>query len=354
VHCITKEIPLIQSGCQDSSDCDLPNVNQHSCVSGECGIVNCDAGFADCDGSNENGCETQLGSDRDCSACGDDCSADFSHASGSCQSGSCVMGACLGGYADCDGSDANGCEEMLGSDTQCSACGDDCIADFANASGSCQSGSCAMGACLDNYADCDRQSANGCEVELGTDSDCSGCGDNCTYKYAHSVGECQAGSCRIKYCADFYGDCNATAEDGCETALGSNQHCSACDDSCAADEDCTVEAGQYHCLTRGCPDQDGDGFADVACGGTDCNDAAANVNPAAVETCNNQDDNCDGNVDEGQVCASEPSSGCGCGSAGGDRPAGVLAMLIMLALISGRRKEGRAQCRGRRHTSRSR
>jgi hypothetical protein len=42
-------------------------------------------------------------------------------------------------------------------------------------------------------------------------------------------------------------------------------------------------------------DADGDGFP----AGEDCNDGDAAMNPAAVETCNGVDDNCDGEVDEG-------------------------------------------------------
>ena len=65
------------------------------------------------------------------------------------------------------------------------------------------------------------------------------------------------------------------------------------------------------------PDADGDGFGDrngvpvESCApivghsvyGTDCDDAAAAINPAALEICDRVDNDCDGEIDEGGVCA---------------------------------------------------
>lgn len=49
----------------------------------------------------------------------------------------------------------------------------------------------------------------------------------------------------------------------------------------------------------GCADADGDGYQDVSCGGSDCNDGDAAVNPGATELCDGIDNNCDGVIDEG-------------------------------------------------------
>jgi len=56
-------------------------------------------------------------------------------------------------------------------------------------------------------------------------------------------------------------------------------------------------------------DADGDGFPLCAEGGgaADCNDQIDTINPAATETCNGMDDNCDGAIDEGN-----PAGGVAC------------------------------------------
>ncbi len=60
-----------------------------------------------------------------------------------------------------------------------------------------------------------------------------------------------------------------------------------------------TEAGHARVYEQVPCDADGDGYDNTACGGTDCNDNDASVNPGATEICNGQDDDCDGTVDEG-------------------------------------------------------
>ncbi|MFP4597422.1 MAG: MopE-related protein [Persicimonas sp.] len=55
--------------------------------------------------------------------------------------------------------------------------------------------------------------------------------------------------------------------------------------------------------TPDCPDRDGDGFADQACGGQDCDDTDAMVYPGAPEVCSDKDNDCDGQINEGLECS---------------------------------------------------
>jgi hypothetical protein len=44
-----------------------------TCATGTCDFTGCAPGWDNCDGDKTNGCETQLGTDQNCSKCGDDC-----------------------------------------------------------------------------------------------------------------------------------------------------------------------------------------------------------------------------------------------------------------------------------------
>ena len=62
--------------------------------------------------------------------------------------------------------------------------------------------------------------------------------------------------------------------------------------------------GPYDLEVTCCPDTDGDGFADVSCGGFDCDDGDPGIHPLAWETCNDSVDNdCDGVVDLDYECS---------------------------------------------------
>ena len=110
--------------------------------------------------------------------------------------------------------------------------------------------------------------------------------------------------------------------------LGADEYCNAADDDCdgTVDEDDAVDASTWY------EDADGDSYGNsasthVACAqplgfvsdDTDCDDADATQYPGADEYCNNEDDDCDGDVDEDDavdaVIGYEDADGDGFGDA---------------------------------------
>lgn len=246
-----------------------------------------------------------------------------------CPSGVCVIVSCDPGWADCDGERLDGCETALGILSDCAACGDACA--FANAAGSCQGGVCVMGACAAGFGDCNGSAGDGCETALGTASDCAACGDTCAF--AHAAGSCQGGVCVMGACAAGFGDCDGQAGDGCEVALSTVANCGACGRACPAGQACQAAGGGFGCVSV-CADTDGDGHPGVSCGGGDCDDGAPAIHPGAAEVCDGADDDCDGLTDEEEVCGSRNASGgggCGCGHAPGSGVAALVPLLLWRA-----------------------
>jgi hypothetical protein len=83
-----------------------------------------------------------------------------------------------------------------------------------------------------------------------------------------------------------------------------------CDDSVDNDCDGFTDLEDDEC---GCVDHDCDGYGENCELGDDCDDTIASVHPGAEELCNNTDDDCDGQTDEGFDLLSDPDN---CGECG--------------------------------------
>jgi hypothetical protein len=102
--------------------------------------------------------------------------------------------ACPSGYGDCDRNPANGCEVNLKTDpSNCGICGGNCVPGGQYSRRTCISGQCIFFACFDDagYANCDYDPYNGCEIHLlSSDNNCGACGIRCLNGQHCSLGTC--------------------------------------------------------------------------------------------------------------------------------------------------------------------
>ncbi len=162
---------------------------QTSCVKGVCRAACTNAGFADCNATVDDGCETDLNADAaNCGACGRACGAGVRCVAGAC--------GCPPGKTDCNGE----CVDLKSDDKNCSACGRACKPPFGSDAGvlpplpphmyyGCEDAKCPKPKCVEPWADCNGVLADGCEVNVEKQIDvnrdlydpknCGACGVTC-------------------------------------------------------------------------------------------------------------------------------------------------------------------------------
>jgi hypothetical protein len=222
--------------------CSVPHATP-ACVMGKCEVGTCDSGWVDCDMIPTNGCESNPNSDNNnCGTCGVVCpnplqcglvSNDMDGGTLTDNDGGVPLNDagvpiatcnlyCEKGKTNCDGNPLDGCNVPLGTDTNCTMCGDTC--DLANAMSGCQPNNmpppapayvCDLGPCNPGFANCDMVAANGCEVNTMTDaSNCGSCGNACPFG-PNSTAVCINGGCALN-CFPGYANCDNNPTNGCE------------------------------------------------------------------------------------------------------------------------------------------
>jgi len=312
--------------------CDLPNVAIHLCeVSGSAGTCRiddtaenggCDAGFADCNTTDADGCETALNTTTDCGACNSTCT--FSNGVGTCETGTCRLVGCSPGSDDCN--DDGVCESLAEDPDNCGACGTVC----GSTTPVCSAGRCRVGACPGGTADCDSNDTD-CETDITQAATCGGCNNNCTGRPNTTGGTCSNGTCQIT-CATGFANCNGDIADGCETNTRTLSNCGSCGTTCAI-ANATATCATGSCRVDMCADTHRDCDMNAtscetnitlpaSCGSctTDCtgraNTTGAGCNMGACEvTCSPGFRNCDGMVGNGcEVNITTPTNCGGCGT----------------------------------------
>ena len=155
-------------GCQlidlpGGTSCLLPQADQAQCTNGECMVVECAAGFDDCNKSQSDGCEADVSDDPDnCGKCGQLC--ELPHANAGCSDSSCFIVSCVNGRDNCDESETNGCETETQSDVEhCGGCDLACKTGtkYANSEIECAGGECVHLNCMPGFQDDNGDCANG-------------------------------------------------------------------------------------------------------------------------------------------------------------------------------------------------
>jgi hypothetical protein len=246
-------------------NCDTVCSSSHvtpACEAGVCGGA-CEAGYGDCLRELNDGCETQLlTDDAHCGACGVSC-AELRREPG-CADGVCT-GPCSAGYGDCDGDPDNGCETPLGATLEhCGACSQSC-ASLHVQTDVCQGGAC-IGACEPGYRSCGVDARDdSCEVHIDSDvNHCGQCGRVCSARNVAALA-CSGGLCTGSCSSPRYADCyNGLQADGCETDLSDadfdQRDCGACGTHCAPGLLC-ADIGGFTCI-------DPCAFGGCGCGAT--------------------------------------------------------------------------------------
>ncbi|UJR79447.1 RCC1 domain-containing protein [Sandaracinus amylolyticus] len=157
----------------DASDCDDAC---ESCRPGGSEVCDAEARDEDCEGGSNEGCACTGTGTRACS--------------GGTEEGECTAGtqSCVDGVlSECVGAVGPVAEVCNGRDDDCDSAIDGPIATLACGSATrasavgCSAGECRVTACTTGYRDCNEQFEDGCEVQLGTASDCLSCGDSCAF-----------------------------------------------------------------------------------------------------------------------------------------------------------------------------
>jgi len=236
----------------DDTDCDVDHATS-ICTRGLCILSACDDGFRDCDGVQDNGCEVDIGGIDNCGACGNGC--EFDNTVALCADGVCEPGACVLPYLDCDGEDGL-CETFGETLTHCGTCGNTCAAPD-RATPTCIGGACVVDECLGNFGDCNEDVADGCELPLNTQTHCGDCLVPCAY--AGSATNCDDGICIVDSCSPGFADCDGSPVTACEV-LDSDSNCGGCGKQCTVDAlENVTGAG---CNSRACEFQCTAGYGD--------------------------------------------------------------------------------------------
>jgi len=176
--------------CED----ELPLVSEGSCSAGSCQVVSCYDPWAHCDSSHTNGCEVNTNTREDhCGECDNDCDDLPRVADGNCSTGTCTVNTCDSGWAHCDSSHVNGCETNITTATNCGDCGVNCRGLDNVSTATCTGTTCNITGCSLGFSECNNVINDGCERNLN-----AGAGSCGAFTYLGSLSG-DSGGANINY-----------------------------------------------------------------------------------------------------------------------------------------------------------
>jgi hypothetical protein len=138
LSCVSEDLPSRGCAGESCAPCVVENAIPRCSAAGRCTFTGCLDGYADCDGNPLNGCEIDVRHDPN--HCGD-CDAEpcsVPNAIAGCAAGVCAVDHCDAGFKDCNGLPEDGCEAELAMDVDnCGACNQAC-----DESETCEGGTC--------------------------------------------------------------------------------------------------------------------------------------------------------------------------------------------------------------------
>jgi hypothetical protein len=218
--CVSVDDPLFGCGPTACTPCALDRASA-TCAGSGCAIASCNAGYADCDQSATNGCETDLSQSTHCGTCNSQCGSAAPDCTPSAGGFTCATGCSAGAPTLC----GTQCVELQTSLDNCGACGTACPA-APNGQTSCTAGHCGFSCQADFHA---------CGSACVSDLSPSTCGTSCAPcpTGANAVPTCNGAACGME-CAANFANCNAATADGCEVDLLTDPaNCGVCNHSCA-------------------------------------------------------------------------------------------------------------------------
>ncbi len=299
----------LDDDCDGAADDDYPA--DASCGVGYCQDTNVPS---TCSDGVETACQSGTAlsaTDVTCDGVDDDCdggsdeeySADSNCGTGYCQTTNTPSSCSAGTETACQPGSPLGA-----TDASCDGVDDDCDGDADDDYS--PDASCGVGYCqtTNTPSSCDAGVETSCQpgTPLGaTDPSCDGIDDDCDggadVEYPVSASSCGTGVCQ----AGGQLECQSGNEvDTCTPGSPSETPEVSCADGNDNDCDSYVDMGDSDCVST-CTDGDSDSYGDPgdpSCAGgpqQDCNDSDAGIHPGATEICDDVDQDCDGNFDEG-------------------------------------------------------